>query len=423
MAGAAAPPPISDPDPQHGKATGAPVQIAGPAGRPDAGQSEKFDAVAVGTMSFGHFVHDVYPAFLAPLLPLLIAKHGLSLAAAGLLLGVLRWSALIQPFLGILADRSDARYWIILAPTVTAFAMSFLGLAPNYLALVVLLALAGLSHAAFHPAGGSQVTRFSGRKWGLGTSFWMTGGELGRAIGPIFIVACVDAVGLEASWIALGPAVLASLLLYWRIGRGGQRLRLGSKPPNLWLAVKQAGRPLLLLAGIIILRNLGSASFTFFFPTYITDLGGELAYAALALTVFELTGAAGAFAGGTLSDLWGRRSMLALSTAVSGPLLFAVFLVPEGLPQLALLAVTGLVAFLSAPVQMVLVQELLPNNRSSAMGIMMFLGLEGTILATVAVGFVADQIGLGTTLAGAMLLSTLPLPLVFLLPETRPRPA
>lgn len=381
------------------------------------GQSEKFDAVAVGTMSFGHFIHDVYPAFLAPLLPLLIAKHGLTLGAAGVLLSVLRWSALIQPFLGILADRSDARYWIILAPTVTALGMSLLGLAPNYLTLIVLLAMAGLSHAAFHPAGGSQVTRFSGRYWGRGTSFWITGGELGRAVGPLLIVACVDAVGLEMSWIAVGPAIIASMLLYWRIGKG-QRLRIGAKPPNLWLAVKQAGRPLLLLAGIIILRNLGTASFTFFFPTYVTSLGGELLYGALALTVFELAGAAGALAGGTLSDKYGRRSQLAISTAISGPLLFSVFLVPEGWPQLTILVAAGLIAFLSAPVQMVLVQELLPDNRSSAMGIMMMLGLGGTILATVAVGFIADYAGLGVTLAVSMLLSTLPLPLVFMLPET-----
>lgn len=386
--------------------------------RQQSGQSERFDTPAVTTMSAGHFVHDVYPAFLAPLLPLLIEKHGLTLGAAGILLSVLRWSALIQPFLGVIADRQDARYWIILAPTVTAFGMSFLGMAPNYLALVVLLSLAGLSHAAFHPAGGAQVTRFSGKNWGMGTSFWMTGGELGRAVGPVFIVAVVSAVGLESSWIAIGPAIIASLLLYWRIGGGG-RLKVGSKPPNLWLAVKQAGRPLIILAGIIILRNLGTASFTFFFPTYVTSVGGELAFAALAITVFELFGAAGAFAGGTLSDRFGRRLVLGLSTAITGPLLFGVFMLPDGTAQLALLAAAGLIAFAGAPVQMVLVQELLPDNRSSAMGIMMFLGLEGTILATVAVGFVADAVGLGPTLSASMLLSALPLPLVFLLPETR----
>ncbi|MCC7367026.1 MAG: MFS transporter [Chloroflexi bacterium] len=394
------------------------VAAPAPESARQSGQSEKFDTAAVTTMSAGHFVHDVYPAFLSPLLPLLIEKHGLTLGAAGILLSVLRWSALIQPFLGVIADRQDARYWIILAPTVTALGMSLLGLAPNYLALVVLLTLAGLSHAAFHPAGGAQVTRFSGKNWGMGTSFWMTGGELGRAVGPVFIVAVVSAVGLEATWIAIGPAIVASLLLYWRIGGGG-RLKVGNKPPNLWGAVRQAGRPLAILAGIIILRNLGSASFTFFFPTYVTGIGGELAFAAFAITVFELAGAAGAFAGGTLSDRFGRRWVLAVSTAITGPLLWAVFMVPNGAAQLALLAVAGLVAFAGAPVQMVLVQELLPDNRSSAMGIMMFLGLEGTILATVAVGFVADAVGLGPTLSTTMLLSALPLPLVFLLPETR----
>jgi FSR family fosmidomycin resistance protein-like MFS transporter len=370
--------------------------------RPQGGQSEKFDTVAVTTMSSGHFIHDVYPAFLGPMLPLLIEKHGLTLGAAGLLLSVLRWSALIQPFLGVIADRQDARYWIILAPTVTALGMSLLGLAPNYLTLVVLLSVAGLSHAAFHPAGGAQVTRFSGRNWGMGTSFWMTGGELGRAVGPLFIVAVIDAVGLEGSWIAIGPAIIASLLLYWRIGKGPS-LRLGSKPPNLFRAVRMAGRTLTILAGIIILRSLGSAGFTFFFPTYVTSIDGSLVFAALAITVFELAGAAGAFSGGTLSDRFGRRTILGISTLITGPLLFAVFVVPSGLPQLILLGFAGLVAFAGSPVQMVLVQELMPDNRSSAMGIMMLLGLGGTILATVAVGYIADVVGLGLTLSVSML--------------------
>ena len=46
MAGAAIAPPVSQAAPQ--------------------GQSEKFDTVAVTTMSSGHFIHDVYPAFPGP---------------------------------------------------------------------------------------------------------------------------------------------------------------------------------------------------------------------------------------------------------------------------------------------------------------------------------------------------------------------
>ena len=171
--------------------------------------SQKFDTAAVATVSVGHLVHDTYPAFLGPLMPLLIPKLGLSLAAAGALVSVLRWSALIQPFLGYWADRTDPRYWVILAPTVTALGMSLLGIAPSYLAVVVLLVLAGLSHAAFHPSAAALATRSSGRYWGRGTSVFMTGGELGRAIGPLFIVA----VGFIADAIGLGPTLAGSIAL------------------------------------------------------------------------------------------------------------------------------------------------------------------------------------------------------------------
>src|SRR2546427_12112271 len=52
-----------------------------------------------------HFLNDFYVAFLAPLLPLVVAKLNLSLALAGLLATVLTTSAaMTQPFFGIMAD-------------------------------------------------------------------------------------------------------------------------------------------------------------------------------------------------------------------------------------------------------------------------------------------------------------------------------
>lgn len=378
-----------------------------------------FDTPTVATIALGHFVHDTYPAFLGPLLPLLIPKLSMSLGAAGLLLSVLRWSALIQPFLGYWADRTDARYWVILAPTVTALGMSLLGLAPNYLAVVVLLLVSGLSHAAFHPAAGGLATRASGTAWGRGTSFFMTGGELGRAVGPLYIVACVQAFGLEGSWVAVAPAVLASLLLYWRLGRAP---RLTLKPPagGLWTAIKKARRGLALLSVVIVLRNLANTSFTVFLPTYLTGVGASLVFAGAAVSIYELAGAVGALLGGTLSDRFGRRSVLALTQILATPALFGVLVLPEGPLQIALLAFAGFTALSGSPVQLALIQELLPENRSVATGLLLFLGFEGTILATVAVGFVADAVGLGPTLAGNVVLSALSVPFVLFLPETRP---
>ena len=66
------------------------------------------------TLSFAHLVHDVPTSFLAPILPLLIDKFGLSVFMAGLLDVFRRIPALANPFLGLLADRMCIKYFIIL---------------------------------------------------------------------------------------------------------------------------------------------------------------------------------------------------------------------------------------------------------------------------------------------------------------------
>lgn len=145
----------------------------------------EFNLTRVLSVATGHVIHDNYPAFLSPVLPILIEKFGLTLSAAGALAGILRWSSLIQPFVGHLAERSDIRYFVVAAPTVTALGMSLIGIAPSYLAVVLLLVLTGFSHAAFHPAASAMVTQASGNTWGRGLSIFMAGGELGRALGPL----------------------------------------------------------------------------------------------------------------------------------------------------------------------------------------------------------------------------------------------
>ena len=78
-----------------------------------------FHTARVILLSVGHAIHDMYPAFLAPLLPLLQAKFSLSNTLAGSLATFLRSSSLVQPFIGYLADRTSARLFVILAPGAT----------------------------------------------------------------------------------------------------------------------------------------------------------------------------------------------------------------------------------------------------------------------------------------------------------------
>ena len=94
----------------------------------DAAESE-FQAEQVFTIASGHFVHDIYSAFLAPLLPLIIERLSLSLTLAGSLSAFMQFPSILTPFIGHLADKYNLRYLVILAPALTATFMSAMGLA------------------------------------------------------------------------------------------------------------------------------------------------------------------------------------------------------------------------------------------------------------------------------------------------------
>lgn len=387
--------------------------------RPDAPKGEAFDTAAVITISAAHGVHDLYPSFLAPLLPLLIDKLGIPLAAAGGLATVLRAGSLAQPFLGLWADRTDTRYFLIATPALTGLCMSLLGLAPTYLSIVLLLAVAGLSSSAFHPAAAAAVTGASGRSWGRGTSIYMTGAKLGLGVGPLFIVSVVTWLGMEMSFVAALPGVAFSLMLYLQFRRRRTPTVRKARGVGMWGAVKAQRRALLLLSGLVTFRAVATVSFVTFYPTYLTGRGATLLFAGLAMTVFELVGALGALAGGTLSDRLGRRRVLLLAQSISGPLLFLTLSSPVGPEGLALLAVAGVAAFSASPVELTLFQELLPGGRSTAAGIWSLLSFEGSLFATLVVGAIADWIGLGPALGLSVLASMLSIPFTLALSEPR----
>ncbi|MBT7887942.1 MAG: MFS transporter, partial [Deltaproteobacteria bacterium] len=87
------------------------------------------DAVAI---SITHLLHDIYSSFLAPILPLLIEKLSISYSSAGFLTVAQRLPSLLNPFVGLIADKISIRYFVIFAPAITAISMSLLGIAPNY---------------------------------------------------------------------------------------------------------------------------------------------------------------------------------------------------------------------------------------------------------------------------------------------------
>ena len=66
---------------------------------------KSFQKKKILTISVAHFFHDIYQAFFAPMMPLLMAKFGLSLTAVGILDIARRAPSLATPLIGLIADK------------------------------------------------------------------------------------------------------------------------------------------------------------------------------------------------------------------------------------------------------------------------------------------------------------------------------
>ena len=356
---------------------------------------EPFDQGKVLLLSICHFIHDVYSSFLAPLLPFLIEKFGLSLTQAGFLSTVMQIPALLNPYIGKLADRTSVRYFIILAPAMTAIPMSLLGLAPSYFVLLILMFLTGISVALFHVPAPALVYKVAGKKTGKGMSYYMTGGELARTVGPLAIIGAVSIFGFDGYYPVMFFGIAASVVMFFKFKDMPVTVNPHSTPSIRKTCMEMKGL-LLPLSGIVVVRGFMHACLSAFLPLYIMANSGDLWLAGISLACFEAAGVVGILAVGSLSDRFGRKRLLVFCLVVA-PVAMLLFTASTGWLQLVLLLVVGVSLLSTTPVMLAMVQEYSVNGSSAANGVFMMISFLARSAVVVLVGFVADIVGLEKT--------------------------
>ena len=275
---------------------------------------EEFHTGQVAPIAGAHFVHDLYTATLAPLLPVIIEKLTLSLTQAGALSIFLSIPAMLNPFIGYFADRISLRYFVIIAPALTATLISSISFADSYLAMVVILLATGLSVAAFHAPAPAMIARVSGKKVGLGMSLFMAAGELSRTIGPLLAVWAVSIWTLDGFYRIVVLGWGTTLILFWRLRNVPAR----SHASGSLIELRPYMRSLFLPMGLFLFfRNFMMVALTLYLPTYLTSEGSSLWLAGIALSILEFAGVGGALLSGTLSDRLGRKTVLLVVTILS----------------------------------------------------------------------------------------------------------
>jgi FSR family fosmidomycin resistance protein-like MFS transporter len=379
-------------------------------------EDTEFQTGRVATIASGHAVHDTFTAFLPPLLPRFIESLSLSNTAAGALSTFLQIPSLLQPVIGHLADRTTLRWIVVLAPGVTATAMSILGWAPGYAVLAILLLMAGLSVAAFHATAPVAVGYLSGPKLGRGMGFWMVGGELGRTLGPLVVVSALAIMSLETMALLALAGVTTSVILHFRLRDVPLRTRNHGEQIHWKTAVLAMRGVMGLLAALIAVRSLMMMSVTIFLPVFLAEEGANLWLAGAALSIVEGAGVVGAFAGGWMSDRFGRKAILVFAH-IAAPTTLLAFLAAEGSMRIALLPLIGLTLLSIPPVLMALVQEQFPDTRALANGVFLSANFAIRSVAAIAYGAVGDAFGLSTAMTIAAIATFGGLPLIWLLPR------
>lgn len=373
------------------------------------------DVIAVST---AHGLHDTYQAFLPSYIPIFIENLALSKTQAGLLSAYGQLPSLAQPFIGLLADRKDLRWVVILAPLITAVTASLLGVTPNYLLIAFLLVIMGFSSAGMHSVGPVIAGRLSGSQLGKGMSYWMVAGELGRALGPLAVVTAIQFFGLRGTPWLLVAGLAVSVLLYLRLNKLPKEAHTPSPAFDWKPALKQMA-PFMLGIGLIISTGFFIASgISTFLPTYLTEKGVSLWLAGAALTIYELAGVVGAMVVGPISDKFGRKPALIAAFLIT-PLFMLWFIFAPSWASIPGLLLLGFSMLSINPVLMAWVQERFTGYRAFANGIYFAMNFVFRSGVVVIIGWIADRFGLQTSYligAGLMLLA---IPVIWLLPETR----
>jgi len=357
------------------------------------------ETIPIMLLFLGHMFVDASQG----ILPVVITKQkelfNLSYFQVGLIMLVLNvTSSVVQPIFGYISDKFRTSWFIPAGLLWTAATMGLIGWAPSYAVVILLVGLAGLGTAAFHPRAMMTVYMLSGDKKGLGTALFSTGGNIGFAIGPIVGGFLVLGFGLHATLGLLLPCALLFLVIVFypgdslrRESSGGGQVKKETGPAS---AIPWGS--LISVSSIITIRSWVYISFITFMPLYMQGRGIELKWSSTILTIFLASGAVAGLYGGHMSDRFGRKRIIVFSS-LAYPL-FAVLMLRANGPWLWVAAgAAGAALLASFSVTIVLTQELMPRHLGLASGLSLGLSFGTGGLGSALSGFLADRIGLENT--------------------------
>ena len=302
---------------------------------------------------------------------------------------------------GYLGDRFTSRAGLILAISLSLMGVSFFlaGFAPNYLTMLLVMFLAGVGPALFHPPAIGELSRLYPDRRGFAVSLHGMAANIGEVLGaPIVAAFLTFMIWQNLLRVSVGPALLAAFAVFLLMPsrKGEARSDLTSVQDYFRSLVSLLNnRVLLLLIVATALRSIGEGGVGGFLSLYLRD---DLEYSVTTVAIFlsaaQIAGVVSQPVMGYLSDKVGRKPVLVTGTGLVMLSAFALSVARPGIQLFLAVLVKGAFSF---SLHHIFVAAALDAGRGFAQSTVVSLiygaGFLGTFSPYIA-GLISDQYGI-----------------------------
>ena len=328
--------------------------------------------VALGVVSF---FTDLSSEMIYPLLPLFLTTV---LAAGPRALGVIEGvaettAAGVKLLSGLWADRLRRRKPLVVAGySLAGLVRPLIGLAGSWLA-VLLLRFADRVGKGLRSSPRDALIADATPADRRGEAFGLQRAldHAGAVAGPLVAAALLAWAGLSLRTVfllAAIPAVVVVVVLLAAVHEAPRQTTNASIAADA-PAMRELGRPFLLVLAAVLLFTLGNSTDAFLLLR-LADAGVPASGVALVWSAFHAVKMLATYAGGRLSDRWGRRPMVTAGWMVYAAVYLAFAVVDSSPAVIATFLAYGLYFGLTEPVEKAWVADLVPERlRGTAFGL------------------------------------------------------